>query len=130
MPRYRVAVVPLVTPGGDVNAPEHAILFTKLLQQQATERGVLVSMPDPFADCLEDIVPCAAAAAKRVRADAVIYGTLVHSTEGGNATIQLEAVVMPSAAVRAWDDSVTDDEIWYKGAARDAYRALLAPGGP
>ena len=128
---YRVTVVPLTTPYGDVNAPHFANKMTKLLRDLAAARGTLVSMPDPFADCVQDIRPCAVAAGKRARADVVIYGTLVNGTTAGVADVQLESVAIPSEIVRTWEESISDpSSLFFDLAAQSAYAVLVEKPPP
>jgi hypothetical protein len=129
-PRRRVAVVTLVTPYGDVNAPHYAERMTRLLQSVTTQRGTLVPMSDPFPDCVVDIQPCAIAAGKRVGAEFVIYGILVHGTEAGSTEISLESVEVSSAIVRTWEDTPMDSDHFFELSARSAYAALVEAPPP
>jgi hypothetical protein len=125
-PRYRVAVVLLATPYGDVNAPQYADRVTKLLRRVAAEKGTHVAMPDPFAACVRDIQPCAIEAGKRARADVVIYGMLIHGTEAGSTEVRLESVETSSAKARTWEETITmDSDHFFEVAARSAYQALV-----
>jgi hypothetical protein len=124
-----VALAPIATPYADSDAPSYVKRFTADLRVEAKKHGRLVEIANPSKGCWGDDASCAIEAGKRASADVVVYGTLIHSTEGDRTDIHLEAVVVASLAHRTWDDAPLDSDQFFADAAQRAY-ATLVTGAP
>jgi hypothetical protein len=100
-----VGLVAIDAPMGDIAAPEYVARFTADLHRAGT------------------IVDCTSTRA--CRADVVITGTLVHSTEGGTTEIELESLVVATEERRTWRESPLDSDRFFADAAERAYAALV-----
>jgi hypothetical protein len=121
----RVAVLMLGIPYGDINAPAYAEDLTHRLRDLASANDTLVPVASDAEVCEADERDCAAAIAKRSGADVIVYGILIHSTEGGSIEIHLASLA--NDTVRTWDGNPLDSDGFRQRAMEDAYGALVAP---
>jgi hypothetical protein len=118
-----------MSPYGDINAPSYVERFTAELRAQTRAHAVLVDIASPIDACWRDDADCAREAGERAGADVVVYGTLMHSSEGDRTDIHLEAVGVASRVHRIWDDAPLDSDRFFADAALRAY-ATLVTGAP
>lgn len=128
-PTLTVALAPISAPYGDINAPTYVKRFTADLRAASILHGPFVVIADPSDDCFDDAAACALQAGKRAGADVVVYGMLIHSSEGDSTEIHLEAIEIGSLVHRTWEETPLDSAQFFAEAAARAY-ATLVTGTP
>jgi len=121
-----IALAPLSTPAGDINVAAYVQRFTTMLHTEATKHGTLHPITDPTDRCADTDFACIANVGRRAGAALVIYGTLIHSSEGDRTDIHLDAVDVASLAHRSWDDAPLDSDAFFASAAAAAIATLTS----
>ena len=121
-----IALAPLSTPAGDINVADYVKRFTTVLRTEANKHGALHPIIDPTDRCAATDFACIADVGRRAGATLVVYGTLIHSSEGDRTEIHLDAVDVASLAHRSWDDAPLDSDAFFASAAETAVATLTS----